>query len=206
MGSTSVQYFFSFTSCFAALADARVDDLVAKAGAELEAFPIVLPNADPPSGLAAQTGAFKITYLVEDAARWARELGIPWNPPESFLRQRWPGDRFIDGTNATAGWYFAHDRGSERAYRNAVFEACWCYGRDIAERGVLSECAKAARLSPSEFAGALDSGRFHERISLVFEHCLRHHIFGVPAFALDGERFWGNDRLDFLARALGVGE
>ncbi len=192
----TVRYFFAFPSPFAALADTRIDDLVAKAGALLEPIPVVPPQQPGPTGLAAQLAEFKRSYLFEDAARWAKQLGVPWNPPE---RQS------VDGTDAAAGHYFARAQGKERGYRNAVFRARWSEGRDIDDPAVLADCAAKAGLSRNAFSDALRTKQYHDEVPKALMLCMKERIFGVPIFVVDGKRFWGNDRLDFLAAELRTG-
>lgn len=196
MARKQVKYYLAFHSPFAALADSRIDDLVASAGAELIPIPVVPPPADAPAGLAAQIQEFKVSYLLEDAERWAHKLGLPWRQPE----QRTP-----DTTDAAAGHYFARDKGNERGYRNAVFRARWAEGRDIADHNVLADCAVKGGLSRTEFLEALTSKRYHDEVPKALMLCMQDRIFGVPIFVVDGKRFWGNDRLDFLAEALRQG-
>jgi len=188
-----VAFFFAFASPFAALASFRVDDLVGECGAVLDPVAIVPPPAEPLTGLAAQLQEFKLEYLHEDAARWARRLHIPWKEP---ARGR------VDATDATAGYLFARTKGVERDYRNAVFRARWCEGKDIADQKVLIECAEDCRLSTNEFLQALRSQQYHEGLSAALARCLEERVFGVPMFVVNGKRFWGNDRLDFLVEEL----
>jgi len=184
-----VRYFFAFVSPFAALADARIDDLVAGTGAELVPIPIVPPQiGDPASGIAAQLPEFRLSYGREDAARWARKLRLPWKPHGAP----------VDATDASAGCYFAAAAGKERAYRNAVFRARWSEGRDIGDREVLADCAQRAGLSRQAFVDALAARRHHDDVPKALQLCLEERVFGVPMFTVDGARFWGNDRLDFL--------
>jgi 2-hydroxychromene-2-carboxylate isomerase len=197
MARKQVRYFFAFPSPFAALADGRIDDLVARAGAELIPIPIVPPPASPPTGLAAQIHEFKMSYLLEDAARSARKLGVAWNPPRLN-----PTTGVVDSTDAVAGYYYAREHGKERAYRNAVFRARWSEGRDIADRTVLAACASGAGLASDEYLAALDGKRYHGEIASGLVLCLQERIFGVPIFVVDGKRFWGNDRVDFLIEEL----
>ena len=88
MAGKQVKYYFAFPSPFAALADSRIDDLIAQAGAELVPIPIVPPPADPPTGIAAQIAEFKLSYLLEDAERWAHKLGLPWHAPAQVRRRQ----------------------------------------------------------------------------------------------------------------------
>jgi 2-hydroxychromene-2-carboxylate isomerase len=188
-----VKYFFAFPSPFAALADTRIDDLVTKAGAVLEPIPVVPPQQPGPSGLAAQLAEFKLSYLLEDAGRWAHQLGVPWNPPEQ---------RTVDSTDAAAGYYFARAQSKERGYRNAVFRARWSEGRPIDDHAVLADCAGKAGLSRDAFLDALRSRQYHDEVPKALMRCMEERIFGVPIFVVGGKRFWGNDRLDFLAAEL----
>ena len=184
-----VKYFFAFPSPFAALADTRIDDLVAKVGAVLEPIPVVPPQQPPVTGLAAQLAEFKLSYLLEDAGRWAKRLGVAWNPPEQ---------RTVDGTDAAAGYYFARAQAKERAYRNAVFRARWSEGRNIDDHAVLAACATKVGLSRNAFLDALRTKQHHDEVPKALMLCIEERIFGVPIFVVDGKRFWGNDRLDFL--------
>jgi 2-hydroxychromene-2-carboxylate isomerase len=192
----TVKYFFAFPSPFAALADTRIDDLVAQAGAVLEPIPVVPPQQPGPAGLAAQLAEFKVSYLFEDAGRWAKQLGVPWNPPEQ---------RTVDSTDAAAGYYFARAQAKERGYRNAVFRARWSEGRDISDRAVLADCAAKASLPREAFLDALRTKQYHDEVPKALMLCMEERIFGVPIFVVDGKRFWGNDRLDFLAEQLRTG-
>ena len=191
----TVKYFFAFPSPFAALADRRIDDLVARAGAVLEPIPVVPPPQPAPAGLAAQLAEFKLSYLLEDAARWASKLGVPWKPPEQIT---------IDSTDAAAGYYFARAQGKERGYRNAVFRARWSEGRKIDDPAVLADCAEKAGLSRDAFLEALRSRQYHGEVPKALVLCMEERIFGVPIFVVDGKRIWGNDRLDVLAAELGT--
>jgi 2-hydroxychromene-2-carboxylate isomerase len=159
----TVKYFFAFPSPFAALADTRIDDIVAQAGAVLEPIPIVPPQQPGPVGLAAQLAEFKLSYLLEDAARWAKRLGVPWNPPAQMS---------VDSTDAAAGCYFAQAHGKERGYRNAVFRARWSEGRDIADHAVLADCATQAGLGPDAFRAALQTKQFHDEVPKALVLCM----------------------------------
>lgn len=193
MARKKVLYFFAFQSPYAALADFRADYMVESAGGELEPVPVVPPPSDPPTGVAALVHQSRREYMLEDSARWARHLAIPWKPPA-------PGP--VSSRDAVAGYYYARERGQERNYRNAVFRSRWCEGRDIDDLTVLAECAEDCRLSPNDFLQALRSRLYHQTIDAAIDLCLQHGVFGVPTFVYAGQRFWGNDRLDFLVASL----
>lgn len=192
--SRRVLYFFAFASPYAALADSRIDDLVAGAGAELVPIPLA-PKLDPPQGLAATLREFRLSFMVEDCERWAADLGLPWKFP-------WSDGSTTDNVPASAGWYWAREQGRERGYRNAVFRARACEGRDIADPEVLADCAERAGLDRAGFREALDSGRYLDEVPKALQLCFEHRCFGVPFFVVDGQHFWGNDRIEHLMRHL----
>ena len=195
MARKVVRYYFSFASPFAALADAQIDALVEKVGADLDPIPIVAPPSDPLEGVAATLLEHKRSYQYEDAARWARKLGLAWHSSA-------PPQRPVDAQEASIGYYIAHEKNAERAYRKAVFRACWAEGRDIADRDVLGGCALAAGLSPDDFLKRLDQEEYRNAVLARAMAGLEDRVFGVPFFVVDGERFWGNDRIEFLLDAL----
>jgi len=189
-----VLYFFAFASPYAALADARIDDLVADAGAELVPIAIA-PSLPPPQGLAATLRQFRLAFMREDCERCAADLGLAWSFP-------WGDGSPTDNVPASAGWHFARERGKERGYRNAVFRARASKGRDIADPEVLADCAAEAGLDRAELLEALRSRRYLDEVPKTLPLCMEHRCFGVPFFAVDGKQFWGHDRLEHLRREL----
>ena len=75
-------------------------------------------------------------------------------------------------------------------------------GRDIADRDVLGDCARDAGLSRDDFLKRLDDEHHRDAFWARSLAGLEDRVFGVPLFVVDGERFWGNDRLEFLLDAL----
>ena len=196
MAPKVVRYYFGFASPFAALADSRIDALVAEAGAEIDPIPIgAPPPGEPPEGLAAIIEELRRSYQYEDAARWARKLEVPWHSSA-------PPERRVTANDASIGYYFAREKRREREYRKAVFAALWAAGRDIDDRELLADCAAEAGLVREEFLKELDDTRHRDKLWARAAEGLREGVFGVPLFIVDGQRFWGNDRLDFLRDTL----
>ncbi len=195
MAPKVVRYYFGFASPFAALADARIDAVVGEVGAALDPIPITAPPSEPPEGIAAILLDHKRSYQYEDAARWARKLGLPWHSSA-------PPEEPVDALDASIGYYIAREKSREREYRNGVFRALWAEGRDIDDRDVLGDCAGDAGLSRSDFLKGLDDERYREALLSRAVAGFEERVFGVPLFIVDGQRFWGNDRVDFLLEAL----
>jgi 2-hydroxychromene-2-carboxylate isomerase len=74
--------------------------------------------------------------------------------------------------------------------------------RDTADPKVRIAVANENELPGEELQRAEQSGPVQSLYRQYSEEAERLGVFGAPTYVLDGERFWGQDRLDFLERAL----
>ena len=83
----------------------------------------------------------------------------------------------------------------------AVFAAVWAQDRDISSPKVLAELVAECGL-PSERSEQASS----EEVTALYEDNTRQaiasQVFGAPSYVIDGEIFWGQDRLEFVRKAL----
>ena len=135
------------------------------------------------------------SYIVEDSARWAAEFGLAWTPPP-------PPVRFGEAIASSAAWFYAREKGAEREFRNACFRARFGAGRDTEARETLVDCANAVGLDADALLRASESMDYRARGPAELLRMARQGVFGVPLFRFEGQRFFGNDRLDVLVRAL----
>lgn len=193
----TVRFYFSFRSPYAFLAHHRIGSAFARVPVTVEAIP-VFPPPDFPNDPAAVPS--KLAYIVRDASRIAREYGL-----RPF---RWGGEVRTDWMRPHAAWVFASDAGRADAFAHAVFEARFCDGRDVGADETLSEAAERCGIDPKALVRAADDPAMHQRVGLGMLQAREDGIFGVPFFAWRSERYWGNDRLEWLLRdvqrALGV--
>lgn len=195
MARPVVFYAFSFHSPYSALADSRIDALVRDAGGVLEPWPLVPPRPPPPEGVQALVAGFRWEYIDEDAARWASDLGLAWSPPP-------PPVVFGDAKRSSAAWFFARENEQEAEFRNRVFRARFGSGLDTEDPDVLAECAWDVGLRPEALVEAALSDSYQALAPASLERMAAKKVFGVPFFSVEGARFFGNDRLDFLRRHL----
>ena len=80
----------------------------------------------------------------------------------------------------------------------SLLDAAWSEGRDITSDSVVYEIANSMRLNGKELLGKADNDEIKQRLRLQTESAIQAGVFGVPSFVVDGEIFWGNDRLHFL--------
>ena len=101
-----------------------------------------------------------------------------------------------------SAFLYAQEKGNAKAYHDAVYTARWLEGRDIGDKQVLTQIAEACGLNRAEFLGSLESPRYSEALAQINKEAEADGAFGIPFFLYRGEKFWGNDRIEWLIRAL----
>jgi 2-hydroxychromene-2-carboxylate isomerase len=141
-------------------------------------------------------------YHREDCARWAKRYGIELRltAPGVFAQraERWQQSPFDREELPARAYYAALGTGKEALLDQALFRAAWVEGLDVNEESVIRHAASVAGLDPDRLiAQALqeDIRRMLESSLAAFEG---DRCPGVPTWILNGERFWGKDRVEWL--------
>lgn len=194
----TIDYYFTPQSPWTYLGHARFAQLARDAGASIRVRPIDFGVIFPATGglplgkRAPQRQAYRLVEL----RRISSHLGVPLNLHPRF---------FPVGADAAAQLIIAVDThdGAEAAmaFCGAVFSAVWAEERDLADPAVLSALLSECRL-PAERAEQANSAEVRSLYASYTSQALEANVFGAPSYVLNGEIFWGQDRLDFLERAL----
>ena len=198
MGRT-VDYYLAPQSPWAYLGHQRFAEIARRAGASVRVMPIDLGGKVFPisGGLPlGQRAPQRQAYRLVELQRFSEYLGAPLNLKPKY---------FPVGGDDAARLIIAADiaQGSEAAMAvaGAVLAACWAQERNIADDKVLLELLAEQGLP----AGLLDkshSQAVQERYDACSQAAIDVGVFGAPSYVIDGEIFWGQDRLDFVERAL----
>ena len=194
----SIDYYFTPQSPWTYLGHARFARMVQIAGAEVRLLPADFGQVFASSGglPLAQRAPQRQAYRLMDLARFSRQLGLPMN-----LRPRY----FPVAGDAAARLIIAVDQqdGSAAALKlcSAIFAAVWEHERDIADPAVLRELLDEAGLDPARMTLSA-SPEVQERYQANTRQAIDAGIFGAPSYVIGGEIFWGQDRLEFVERAL----
>ncbi|MBT2323791.1 2-hydroxychromene-2-carboxylate isomerase [Variovorax paradoxus] len=194
----SVDYYFTPQSPWTYLGHARFSELAKAAGAMVRVRPIDFGAVFPVSGglPLGKRAPQRQAYRLADLARFSRHLDIPLNLKPKFFP--------VVGDDA-AKLIIAvdlHD-GIEAAMKlcGAVFAAVWVQERNIADPKVLEALAGECALPAKRIEQSL-SQTVQERYEDYTQQAIDAKVFGAPSYVIDGEIFWGQDRLDFVQRAL----
>lgn len=190
--AAAIEFFFDFSSPYAYLASRRIGAIADRHGREVWWRPMMLGPA-----LAATGGKplvhlpLKGDYARRDLARTARFYGIPFAMPTRFPVVTLTAARVFYGLMESDGSKALH-------FAEAALTALFAEDRDIADRSVIAAILAATGVHPAAGLAAADDPRIKELLKTVTAEAIGRGVFGSPFFFVDGEPFWGSDRLDQL--------
>ncbi|MGJ7582126.1 2-hydroxychromene-2-carboxylate isomerase [Variovorax sp. RHLX14] len=195
---TQVDYYFTPQSPWTYLGHARFSALLKAAGATVRVRPIDFGAVFPVSGglPLGKRAPQRQAYRLVEMTRFSEQLDVELNPkPKFFPVSSDDAARLIIAVDM-------HD-GADAAMRlcAAVFAAVWVHERNIADPAVLEALVAESGLPAKRFEQS-HSQAVQERYEADTKEAIDAGVFGAPSYVIDGEIFWGQDRLDFVERAL----
>ncbi len=133
----------------------------------------------------------RVRYSYMDARRYANKQGLTLRGPQKIFQSR----------PAQIGILYAERQGVLRAYLDLAFELFWKRDFDIEDIAAVAAVLGRAGADADGFAAFAGGagGAEHDRIRTEAEAA---GVFGVPMFVIDGELFWGSDRIDLVRERL----
>ena len=194
-----IEFWFDFSSPYGYIAAELIDAVAARHGRSVNWHPILLGPVFKAVGTAPLTTMpIKGEYSKLDFARTARWHKVPFRLPE----------KFPVGTQVAArAFYLLADADPARArdFAHRVYRAYFAEGRDVADPAVVMELAASAGADAAALAGPLKGEAIKERMKAEVEAAMKAGVFGSPYFIVDGEPFWGVDRIPVLEEWLRTG-
>lgn len=181
----AVDYYLTPGSPWTYLGHARFEAIANEAGATVNAKPMDLGVIFPQSGGVplAKRAPQRQAYRLAELKRWREHLGKPLViQPKFFPVNAGPAAELICGAPADKRMAIAGD----------LLAALWRDDRNLADPALLQEIGSKHGVS------AGDKAQYEANT----QEALALQVFGAPTYAYRGELFWGQDRLDFLERAL----
>jgi 2-hydroxychromene-2-carboxylate isomerase len=192
-----VDYYFWINSDWAFLGADRLEAIAAKHGAQLSYMPVDLPYVYSRTGgiLLSARAPERQRYRIVELQRFGRQLGIHVNPLPRYMCP--------NGDLASKVVIAAKHRGlSLLELTKAIFKAEWQDERDISDSDTLRRIVAGAGFDGDALLDDAQFGRFDDEYRSNTEQAIAAGAFGSPSYVYRGELFWGQDRLDFLDRAL----
>ena len=197
--SKTIDFYFDFSSPYGYLASKRVDAVALKHGAEVNWRPFLLGAVFKLTGATPLTVVpIKGDYAQHDWERSARRYGVPFRLPVQFP---------FGTVTACRAFYHVRQTDPAGAVRlaQALFHAAFGEGRDICPVEAVGAVAEASGFDAEDILTGIQSAAVKDLLKTEVEHAIGRGVFGSPFVMVDGEGFWGDDRLDEVAEWLDRG-
>jgi 2-hydroxychromene-2-carboxylate isomerase len=197
--SDPIEFFFDFSSPYGYLASTRIDALAAKHGRKVTWRPFLLGVAFKMTAQKPLTEQpLRGPYSERDFARSARLLGVPFQLPQLFP---------FPSLAAARAFYWLTDREvlQAKALAKAVYHAAFGEGRDVRTAEAVAELAAPLGIERANLLAAVNDPAVKDRLRRETDMALARGVFGSPFIIVDGEPFWGHDRLEQVDRWLATG-
>jgi len=193
-----IEYFFGIPSPFAYLGSARLQSLAKKYEAD-----IIEKPCDLVGGIFTKTGGVPVPkrspqrqkYRLDELKRWSKFLDIKINLKPKYFP---PRDPHLSGKYTIA----ANLLGIKLVFGHELLKQLWSEEKDIADEKNIEVTSDLFNLNFKELSELAKS----EKVSKIYqdntEEAIVKNVFGSPTYIYNNELFWGQDRLDFLERAL----
>lgn len=195
MGKT-VEFFFDVGSPAAYLAFQRLPAICEAAHATLHWRPMLLGGVFQATGNQSPMAVpAKGRYVLADLQRFARRHGIPFRQNPHFPINTLTLMRMATGLRWREPQRFL-------PYVDAVYRAIWVDALDMNDPVVVAGVLRQAGFEPEALLALAGDAQVKQRLKDDTQEAVARGVFGAPTFFVDGEMYWGQDRLDFVKEAL----
>ncbi|TAJ82173.1 2-hydroxychromene-2-carboxylate isomerase [Reyranella sp.] len=194
-----VDYYVSLNSPWTYLGAKRFEDMTKKHGAEITIWPVDFGSVFAVSGglPLPKRAPQRQAYRMMELKRWRDHLGVKTTlEPKFFPANEVPAAKCVialreQGRMADA-IKLAH----------AVLTGLWAEEKNTGDPATLKEIISGCGLDADAVVAASEAPALADKREAYTKHAIAQGVFGAPSFVIDGEIFWGQDRLDFVDRKL----
>ena len=184
-----IDFYFEFASPYGYLASTQIDALAERHGRAVAWHPIMLGAAFKETGARPLTETpLKGPYLLRDVPRFARLLGVPLTLPPVMPMNSLAASR-------ACLWIEEDEPAIAKRLAKALFHAHWGEGRDLGPPEAVAEVARGLGIDRDDLLAAVGDQRIKDRLRAQTQAAIECGVFGSPFIFVDGEAFWGADRL-----------
>jgi 2-hydroxychromene-2-carboxylate isomerase len=195
-----IDFYFDFSSPYGYLASTQIEALAAKHGRAVNWHPFLLGAVFKLTGARPLTEMpMKSDYFKRDFQRSAGFLGVPFTLPSPFP---------FAAIAASRAFFWLHDQDPALAKRfaQAALHASFAEGKDISGAEATIAVAAKVGVDGDKLRAALNDPAVKERLKVEVDKAVAAGVFGSPFIVIDGEQFWGADRLAQVERWLAKGK
>jgi carboxymethylenebutenolidase len=194
-----VDYYVSLNSPWAYLGSRRFEVIAAKHGADVTIWPVDFGSVFAVSGglPLPKRAPQRQAYRMMELKRWRDHLGVKVTlEPKFFPANEVPAARCVIALREQGRMKDAI------ALAHAVLNALWAEEKDTGDPATLRALIAGCGLDADAVILASQALEIAGKREAYTRHAIEQGVFGAPSFVIDGETFWGQDRLDFVDRKL----
>jgi 2-hydroxychromene-2-carboxylate isomerase len=193
----TVHYFFTPVSPWTYLGHDRFVAMARRHGATVVLRPMDLGRVFPVSGglPLGKRAPQRQAYRLFELARWRDFVGVPLNIHPKFFPA--PADL---GSKAICAAELAAGTDAALGLAGALMRATWAEERDVGDAATIEAIVRECGLDPAALAVHGDAATAALEASTA--EAIERQVFGAPWYVVDDVPFWGQDRLEFVERAL----
>jgi 2-hydroxychromene-2-carboxylate isomerase len=193
-----LEFFYDCSSPWTYLAFSKIEEVARRHNADLIWRPILVGgvfNAVNPSVYETRQRPVKpkARYFAKDLQDWAHFYGLKIGQPTVFP---------VNSVKAMRGAFVAHEHGRISPYSRCVFEQYWGADRDISKDEVLRDIIRMVGLDEQEYFTKIASPEYKDKLKHNTDELIERGGFGSPTMFVDGDMYFGNDRLPLVEHAL----
>ena len=184
-----IDFYFDFSSPYGCLAAKRIEEIAARHGRSVTWRPHLIGAVFPTTGSKPLLDIpLKGDYARHELPRTARRLGIPFRLPNQFP--------FLSVAAARAFyWLSDSDPAKAKELAMALYDKAFGAGEDISGAEVVIVVAAELGLDAEALRAALGDPAVKVRLKAEVDAAIARGVFGSPYIIIDGEPFWGHDKL-----------
>lgn len=189
-----IDFYFDFSSPYGYLASHRIDAIAARHVRTVTWRPILLGSIFKVIGVQPLVSVpLKGDYARRDFERSARLHGVPFRLPARFPSPSRP---------IAAAYYalLARDEARARAFARAAYAAYFVDGLAPDSAELAADLGASVGADRADLVREIASPEVNARLDAATEEARARGVFGSPFVVVDGEPFWGNDRLEMVER------
>lgn len=189
----AIEFFFEFSSPYGYLAAQRIEEVAEECDREVIWKPFLLGAVFKTTGAQPLLDIpMKGDYARHDLERSARLFDVPFTLPKTFP--------FMSVAACRATYWLAEQDAEEaKELALALYDAAFGEGQSISEPGEVAEVAGELGHDTEEVLSAMQNPRIKNLLKSEVDAAIKKGVFGSPFYFVDGEPFWGYDRLEDMA-------
>ena len=196
---SEIEYFYSAHSVFAYLGSARFMEIAQAAGRTIVHRPVDLDQVVPATGSSSfreRSPKHRAYFFRREIDRWAEQRNAP-------VMEGYPAHHYKSVSLCNGMIVAGVARGENMdQLAHGMLSAHWQDDADLSDRATLARIGESAGLDPEPLLEAALSDEIQALYQANTDEAIERSMFGSPTYFIDGDMFYGQDRLEMVERAL----